>query len=61
MTNLLDTLVDFSDGRICPVKKPIVLPKSENGYINVYKELMESKILCLPIVIKNSVRKYLRN
>lgn len=42
--NLLDTLVDLSDGRICPVGKQIVLPKSENGYITVYKEIMESKM-----------------
>lgn len=41
--NLLDALVDLSDGQICPVGKPIVLPKSENKYINIYKEIMESK------------------
>lgn len=42
-TNLLNTVVDLSDGRICPVEKPIVLPKSETGYTTVYKEIMESK------------------
>lgn len=44
ITNLLDTLVDLSDGRICPFGKQIVLPKSENGYAAVYKEIAERKI-----------------
>lgn len=44
MTNLLDTLVDLSDGRICPVGKQIILPKSENGYATVYKKIMESEM-----------------
>lgn len=42
--NLLDTLADLSDGQICPAEKPILLPKTENGYTNVYKEIMESKM-----------------
>lgn len=45
--NLLDSLIDLSDGRICPVGKPNVLPKSENGYSNVYKEIIGSKIVYL--------------
>ncbi|XP_022172162.1 uncharacterized protein LOC111034998 [Myzus persicae] len=43
-TNLLDTLVDLSDGHVCPVGKPIMLPKSENGYTAVYKEIIESQV-----------------
>lgn len=43
-TDLLDALVNLSDGRICPVGKQILLPKSENGYTTVYKEIMESKM-----------------
>uniref|UniRef100_A0A2S2NB83 Receptor ligand binding region domain-containing protein n=1 Tax=Schizaphis graminum TaxID=13262 RepID=A0A2S2NB83_SCHGA len=43
-TNLLDILVDLSDGKICPVGKPIILPKSENGYTTVYKEIIESQV-----------------
>lgn len=42
-TNLLEALVNLSDGRICPVEKPVVLPKSDSGYTTIYKELMESK------------------
>lgn len=41
---LLNAVVDLSDGQICPVEKPIVLPKSDSGYTAVYKEIMESKI-----------------
>lgn len=44
ITNLLDTLVNLSDGQICPVGKLIVLPKTENGYNTVYKEIVESKM-----------------
>lgn len=43
-TNLLEALANLSDGRICPVEKPIMLPKSDNSYTTVYKELMESKM-----------------
>ncbi|XP_025206748.1 uncharacterized protein LOC112602728 [Melanaphis sacchari] len=43
-TNLLDILVDLSDGKICPVGKPIMLPKSENGYTTIYKEIVESQV-----------------
>lgn len=46
-TNLLDTLVDLSDGHVCPVGKPIMLPKSENGYNTVYKEIVESMIFII--------------
>lgn len=46
-TNLLDTLVDLSDGKICPVGKAIMLPKSENGYTTVYREIIESTIFKL--------------
>jgi len=46
-TNLLDTLVDLSDGQICPVGKPIVLPKSESGYTTVYGEIVESMIFVI--------------
>jgi len=44
ITNLLDVLVDLSDGRICPIGKQIVLPKSENGYTAIYKQIIEGKI-----------------
>jgi len=53
VTNLLDTLVESSDGQICLIEKPIVLPKlSENGYTNVYKEIMECT-LYFNIKVKN--------
>jgi len=37
----------MSDGKICPVGKPIMLPKSENGYTTVYKEIIESMIFVI--------------
>lgn len=42
--NLMEQLVDQSDGRICPIQNPTVLPKTENGYASVYKEIAESKM-----------------
>ncbi|VVC31521.1 Periplasmic binding protein-like I,Receptor, ligand binding region [Cinara cedri] len=41
--SLFDSLVDLSDGHICAVGKPIILPKSENGYTIIYKEIMENQ------------------
>lgn len=42
--SLSDALINVSDGQICPIGKSIVLPKSENGYSIIYKEIMECKI-----------------
>lgn len=42
--NLLNAVADLSDGQICPVEKPIMLPKSDSGYAAVYREIMDSKI-----------------
>lgn len=43
--NLSGALVDLSDdGQICPIGKPIILPKLENGHTVVYKQIMECKI-----------------
>lgn len=42
--NLLSAVADLSDGQICPVEKPIMLPKSDSGYTAVYREIMDSKI-----------------
>lgn len=50
--NLMEQLVDQSDGRICPVQKPAVLPKMENGYASVYKEIAESKMCSTAISFK---------
>jgi len=44
ITNLLDILVDLSDGHICPIGKQIILPKSENEYAATYKEIIERKM-----------------
>jgi len=54
--NLLDILADLSDGQICPAEKAILLPKTDNGYTNVYKEIMESKMyLNVVVIIKSFV------
>lgn len=50
--NLMEQLVDQSDGRICPIQNPTVLPKTENGYASVYKEITESKMCSTTISSK---------
>lgn len=42
--SLMEQLVNQPDERICPIQNPTVLPKTENGYASVYKEIAESKM-----------------
>ncbi|XP_050536387.1 uncharacterized protein LOC126902809 [Daktulosphaira vitifoliae] len=43
VSSVLDAVVNSSNGRICPVDKPFILPKTINGYASVYRQMIESQ------------------